>query len=392
MTEALYLLAFSCYVIFFYLQTTTFAMRVPGVIYSIVRGALFFCGLYRLYLYRKDYSLLEVTALASFMGLGLFYLIAGGDTLVLDASLITVGACRVSLRKIGIIYIYIGVLISILALICSQTGVIPDYVFQTNYGENDHLRHSFGIIYPTDCFAHVFYLVITYLIVRWKRITYIELSLTAILLAVAFYFTHARVDMAGAVLMLIIVLILKTRGFKPLNISDRITKPVVSLMMPLFAVFITVVTYFYDPENSLMYVLDSKLSYRLSLGKTGMSLYGFKLMGNSSFAENGNANGGIRNYSYVFYDSAYIKYLFKYGVVLLLVLFVIYALIGIRLIRERMLYGMVFISILALSFIIEHHMLELSYNITLVLLTADISTILQTEPLINKYSKNGIIT
>jgi hypothetical protein len=41
-----------------------------------------------------------------------------------------------------------------------------------------------------------------------------------------------------------------------------------------------------------------------------------------------------------------------------------------------MLYAMVFIGVITASFIIEHHMLELSYNITLLVLTADISTIL----------------
>ena len=316
--------------------------------------------------------------------------------MVLDAALMTAAAYKVSFKRIGIIYVFTGLFISLLALVCSQTGVITDYTFLTNYGENDRIRHSLGIIYPTDCFAHIFYIAVIYFIIRWKRITYAEIIGAGAVFAVFFRLTSARADLAGALLMLLLVLVMKLTGYKGIKVNDKLrtagARVFSCILMPVCAVFILAVTYLYDSSNSFMYVLDSRMSYRLSLGKTGPDLYGFKLLGSPNFAENGNANGGIRNYTYVFYDSAYIKYLFKYGLLLLAVLFVVYALIGLRLYSSKMFYAMVFISVITLTYIIEHHMLELSYNITLLLLTADISTILQSSPYINNKKSNGIIT
>lgn len=390
-TEALFLTAFSFYVIFFYLQTTTFILDIPGEYYSIIRGVLLACGLYRIYVFKDELGIPVISVLSLFVGLGLFFAVSRADTFVLDAAIITAGAVNVSFKRIGIIYVYIGALISLLALVCSRTGIIPDYIFHTNYGVNESVRHSFGIIYPTDCFAHIFYLAVIYFILRWKRITYFEIAGAGVVFAGVFYFTRARIDMISAVLMLIAVLVCKLFKFRAIKIGNKIKAVTVSALMPVCAAAITVITYFYDETNSFMYSLDAKMSYRLSLGKIGMGLYGFKLLGNPNFAENGNANGGVRNYAYVFYDSAYIKYLFKYGIILLVVLFVIYALIGIRLIRKDMLYGMVFVGLITMTLMIEHHMLELSYNITLLLLTADISTILQCGSPIYINNKNGIM-
>ena len=390
LSEALYLAAFACYISFFYLQSTTFTMDVPGLIYSLVRAVIAGCAIYRLILWRSDINAFAAVALSVMTGLGIFFLISRGDIMVLDAALIMAGAYKVSFKRIGMMYVFVGVTVSLLALICSRTGVIPDYTFMTNYGENERVRHSLGIIYPTDCFAHVFYLAIAYFLLRWKRVTYREIAAFAVIFVVLYHFTSARVDFACAVLMLMIILICRITGFKDV-VPDGLKKIFAVVLMPLCAAGIVILTYLYSVNRGIMLRLDAILSYRLSLGKTGMDLYGFKLLGSASFAENGNANGGVRDYQYVFYDSAYIKYLFKYGIILLLVLFVIYALIGLRLKSSRMYYAMVFISVITISFVIEHHMLELSYNITLLLLTADISTILQMPPHININNKNDIM-
>lgn len=391
-TEALFLTAFSCYVIFFSLQTTAFTMAVPGMLYTVIRGVLFFCGLYRLYAWRSETGALTGTALAALMGLGIFYLVARRDTMVLDAALVMAGAYRVSFKKIGAVYVFTGTFICLLALVCSQTGIIPDYTFLTNYGENERLRHSFGIIYPTDFYAHITYLTATYFLIRWKRVTYPEIIGAGVIFAAAYYFTSARADMIGAALMIVLMLICKIRNYGETKFPSKIRKVFLCALMPLCALVTAAVTSLYDPGNAFMYRLDSVMSYRLSLGRTGMDLYGFKLLGNANFAENGNANGGVRDYTYVFYDSAYIKYLFKYGLILLAVLFFVYALISLRLYSSKMQYALVFTAVITVSFMIEHHMLELSYNITLLLLTADISTILQNGSYIKINNRNGIIT
>ena len=390
LSEALYLAGFACLLVFFYLQTTTFTMDVPGPVYSLLRGVLCFCAFYRISIYRDEIGPATGAVLAAFMGLGVFFLIARGDTMVLDIALLTAGAYKVSFRRILTIYVFTAAFISLLALLCSQTGIIPDYTFLTNYGADESVRHSLGIIYPTDCFAHVFYIAAAYFLLRWKRVTWYEIAGAAVVFAVLFFFTSARADLGSAVLMLILIAAAKISGYR--DLMPKVLKKVfVWVLMPVCAAVIMVLTYLYSESSPLMLKLDAMTSYRLSLGKTGLGLYGFKLLGAPNFAENGNANGGVRNYTYIFYDSAYIKYLFKYGIVMLAVLFIIYALIGLRLISSKMFYAMIFVGVIAASFIIEHHMLELSYNITFLMLTADISTISHQVPLLNNNNKNGIM-
>ena len=391
-TEVLYLAAFCLYIIFSYLETTTFVLRDFEILYAVIRGAVFSVALIRLHRYRDDVSKATLLLLAIFLGLGMFYLFSRGDYMVLDSALFISGAVGISFRKIGILYFYIGCFISLAAVICSRTGFIADYRFLTNYGGDAGIRHSLGIIYPTDCFAHIFYLAIVWFIIRWKRVTFPEICVAAAIFGILFRLTKARADVIFAAVILAVMLVLKICKFKVPAINKKAACVITSIVMPSCALGIILITYFYDMSNALLTRIDRTLSYRLSLGKAGMDLYGFRLLGNASFFENGNANGGIRDYAYIFYDSAYVKYLFKYGVLLLIVLFALYAMIRIRMIKNDMAYGLLFITVLSLSYMIEHHLLELSYNITLLLLTADISTILQSPTYVNGNGRNGIMT
>ncbi|MCQ2516055.1 MAG: hypothetical protein MJ094_04250 [Saccharofermentans sp.] len=386
-SEATFLAAFTCFLILKYLEGTTFTVDYPDAIPSLLRAIILSVGLYRLIQFRGAFSRFSLSVLGCLFGLGLFFLINRGDYFILDMSITMLGAIGVPFKRIGALYIYVAVFISLLAMVCSQTGLISDYVFYTDIGSNLVTRHSFGIIYPTDCFAHLFYISIVYFIVRWKRITYLEIGVIGVLAITLFYFTGARAGFVGSIFVVISILICKIFKYRRIVTNSKIQSLIGALVMPICAAFIILLTWFFNPNNTKYVKLDNMMTQRLSLGKAGFDLYGFSPLGKSYFAENGNANGGIIRYAYVFYDSSYIKTIFKYGVIVLLLAIIVYALISIKLAHSKSFYAVIFITAIAISCVIEHHIWELSYNISFLILTADMSSCLQSTPYIINNNK-----
>lgn len=382
-SEAVFLAAFSCLLILQYLEGTTFVLDAPDFCYVIFRSVLLCVGLYRALEGKNLVSKPTLLTLGAFLGLGIYFLISRGDYFIFDMSVVMLGAIGVPFKRIGGLYVFIGIFISVLAFVCSKLGVIPDYVFYSQIGSKTITRHSFGIIYPTDFFAHFFYLCIVYFILRWKRITYWEIGIISGLGVILFIFTGARADFLCLAMVVAGALICKICKYKEIKIKDRYKALIGALLMPVGAIFIIVLTWLYKPYHPVYSKIDSMMTQRLSLGRLGFDLYGFTPLGASNFAENGNANGGITKYEYVFYDSSYIKMLFKYGIIVLALVLVIYALISIKLTSSKMFYAIVFISAIALSCIIEHHIFELPYNLSFLLLTSDVSSCLQSTPIIN---------
>ncbi len=378
-SQAVYLAAFSCFLIFGFLESTTFTIGAPDAVVLIIRAVLFAVGIYRVLICKDEIPKASLIIVAALLGLGLFFLIARGDYFIIDMATVMMGSIGIPFKRIGCLYIFINGFLGLMALICSQTGVIPDYVFYTDIGTKMVTRHSFGIIYPTDCFAHLFYMGIAYFIVRWKRITYKELGVIAAISVILFMLTGARAGFLCMALALIMVALCKFMKYGEINISDKVKTTIGALIMPVGAAFMLLLTWFFKPYNELYARVDNIMTQRLSYGRLGFDLYGFTPLGSANFAENGNANGGIFNYDYVFYDSSYIKMLFKYGFIVLILVLAIYALISVRLVKNKMFYAVIFIVAIALSCVIEHHIWELPYNLSFLLLTADMSSCLQSN-------------
>ena len=72
---------------------------------------------------------------------------------------LVIGAYGVSFRKIVKVYCGIGIPFLLCCIVSSHTGLVFDYIVQDWNGVRP-LRHSFGIIYPTDFAAHVTSLVL----------------------------------------------------------------------------------------------------------------------------------------------------------------------------------------------------------------------------------------
>ena len=271
------------------------------------------------------------------------------------------GATGRSFRMVLPLTLIEGTILMAGAFAASQTGMIEDLVYSGN-------RHSFGIIYCTDCAAHVLFLMLTWLMLR------IELLRLRDLLPLPFclcfmYFTHAKTNILCSLFMItgtVIYIVTARRWGRRIW---KIPAAVLCFSYPVSAAVSLGMALFADIENvSLRTALDSvdrSLVKRLEMSRRAfeenpVTWFGAKIK-EKSF---GGKVGGFEGWDkYFFIDNSYIRLLFFGGIILFVLLLLIMTWAQLRCFASGN-YGCVFLlSVVALTCIMEHHLSEFYYNV-----------------------------
>lgn len=275
-----------------------------------------------------------------------------------------IGAMDVDYKKILRIAFWINAGTLALAFIGSCSGVVRDLSYEV---ASTH-RHSFGIVYPTDFAARIFFL----LLAGW--VLYENAHIIVSVLTVIFwawfinYFCRARCS--GIALFLLIAAILyeyffckkELVGRLPIRIIDRFCV----WSTPIFAMCMIGFSLIYDENIHWMAALDNMVTQRLSLSKEAINQYGFTLFG-TAFAQEGAGGTTAYNFFYNFLDSSYVLIVLRYGVIvfgLLLTLAVYQNRIVLSRNHRKLLLAGVLVGVHG---IVEHHMPEINYNIFIIL-------------------------
>ena len=282
---------------------------------------------------------------------------------VIETVLLIVGAHGVDARKIVRVWCVAAAAALIGAMVLSLAGVIENLTYQ----RGGRLRYAFGIIYPTDFAAHVFFLAAGVGWLRRQRISYVELGIFAALAVFCAVACGARnnavcILVLAAWLAVVKVGCRRNARWRP----SRALQWVMCLSAPLLAVAIIALSRVYSSSVGWMAALNRLLSGRLVYGRKAfntlaLSRFGIdvEMVGRGGTTE---LTDGI-----FFLDSSYVNALFCFGVVVLaavLTAFVVCAL------RHKRLGDWARLGVLAaaaLQCLLEHHMLELSYNVFLLL-------------------------
>jgi hypothetical protein len=108
--------------------------------------------------------------------------------------LMILGAAGKSFRRILTIWLILATVLMAAAFFASQAGIIEDLVYKGN-------RHSYGIVYCTDCAAHVLFLMISYVMLRLYNFYVWEYGV--LLFGLAFMWgTGGKTNIAGSVLLI----------------------------------------------------------------------------------------------------------------------------------------------------------------------------------------------
>lgn len=332
-----------------------FELRMDGLLHFAVVNALI-CGIIALLLQDSiRQALFEVVLLAAGF---LHWKFGAGKYEYFVLCVLIVGMTGRSFKMLLTIAFSIGTAMMAAAFATSQLGVITDLVYEGG-------RHSFGIIYCTDCAAHILFLMIMYVFLRLDTIHLVE-YITLILVYAIMMMTKAQSDVFCGFLLLAGVLIYRLTRRWHNTILVRVLSMIGSFSFFVCALVSFAVTLGFDRESRKM---RRKLRYsmirRLEMNQDALKEHPFSLFG-AKVEEHG-FGGRTENLpswdEYFFIDCSYIRLFVIGGALLFILILLIMTYAQIRCFVFKR-YGLVFLlALVAVSCIMEHHILEYYYNV-----------------------------
>lgn len=272
------------------------------------------------------------------------------------------GSDQVSFEKILKVYLLIVGAIVFLAFSASMLGVIPNLQYEVG---TRGIRNSFGIIYPTDCGAHVFFWMLTFFYLKGRNLRGVHYLIGILTAWAVYHFCNARID-AGSILLITVLFGLGnfiswdskcSRRIK--RIWERLWERLGVFVMPLLALISILLTYFYREGSGIWAKMDSTLAARFNLGKQAFEDYGLKLFG-QKIPMNGNGGTLDLQEEYFFLDCSYVNILLTWGLILFLIVIALY-IYGCKKSRKD-LYFQYAIALIAVNCVIAHHLMDVAYN------------------------------
>lgn len=282
------------------------------------------------------------------------------------------GAKGINFRALVEWFFKIGVIMTIFIILSSQVGIIRDLV----YLRNGFSRHALGVNYPTDFGAHVLNLVLAYCYIFFKKLNwkyYLIIFLIDILLMLA---TQARLDVV-AILLIIPVMKIAQSAFYNHSISRNIAS--FFWIFPPVLTYITIIaSYFYNSSNHIFHIFNKIFSQRLRLSHLGIERYGIHPFGNLVVEHGFGGSKGFHSFyttamskQYFYIDSSFMRLFIIYGIVIGIIFVTIMTIISLQSVikREYCFAGIMLVA--SIGFLIEPHLLDISFNPFLIALLAD---------------------
>ena len=335
LTDILYFLSFIVCYSWGFINTTmfkndfsdAFKAQMDGLFHFAVINALI-CGVIALLLQKNlQLAVFEIALLASGF---LHWKLGAGKFEYFVLCVLIVGMTGRSFKVLVSIALAIGSAMMAVTFAASQLGIITDLVYKGG-------RHSFGIIYCTDCAAHILFLMVMYVFLRLDSLNIVEYA-ALILVCAIMMMTKAQSDiMCGFLLMGGILLYRLTRRWhrkKPVRI-------IASIMSFSF------------------------LTRRLEMNQEALRDHPFSLFG-SQIEEHG-FGGRTENLpgwdKYFFIDCSYIRLFVIGGFLLFIMILLIMTYTELRCFAYRR-YGFLFLLVVvSIACLLEHHLMEYYYNV-----------------------------
>lgn len=262
-------------------------------------------------------------------------------------------------------------------VICSQNGVLPDLVF---HGAD----HSLGFIYPTDCAARLLFLLLLILCLRGGQIGVGGFGVL-ILAAGLMQFLCGSATSFGCLLLLILgTAVHRSGAFGRLSEGvQNIFLLVASFIYPLLAILFLLLVCFARPVvYFLRYSLrvPSTFTSRIWLARKAFDNYPLTLSG-AHLPIVGYGGSTTLPKNYFFLDNSFVDLLMEYGILLFVALMVLMTVVQIRLLERHLYYQMFLICVTAVSFFMEAHMMDLSYNVFLLMALGSLDSLVPHVPL-----------
>lgn len=269
-------------------------------------------------------------------------------------ALLVLGARNIEFKKILKVYICEVSLIVIIVFISSMLGVIENLQYVSPRG----IRNSFGINYPCDFAAYIFFILLSIFYLMKDKIAWWGYLFGLLIAYVLYKFTYARLDCSCIIILSLAFMFIKFLSPK-LEGKLKVVRIILCLTIVIMFVLSILLSYYYNPTIAWMQKLNNIFSTRLALGKEAFSRLKVNFFG-QFFLMVGNGGSTEPRANYFFLDNSFIYILFRYGIVFELLIVSSFVVSSYK--RRYDLFFIVAIAIIAINATTEEHLAFFQYN------------------------------
>lgn len=279
-----------------------------------------------------------------------------------------VGAKDVDFKKILKVYLVISVTFMVMAFSASQYGLIEDLQYYAVREDGIYFRKSYGIVYPTDYAAHLFYMILATVVLFDEKISTMSKVWLSLLVAGSVYFTSnaqtTTLCLIGFAVLCVLAEIIK----KYMMYVEKVLRWIPVLCASCFLGL----SLLYDSNRQWMVRLNELLSGRLELSKIAFDNYDIRIFGQNIF-EIGRGSSIEWKENYFFLDDAYVSILLRYGIVLFVITLVSMMFLSKRASDDRKFIIVIALVAISVHSIMEHRLIDIAYNPMILALFASLT-------------------
>lgn len=371
-SEYLYLLGLTIYVLVSYTRGTmivnNFGINIVTMTYALYLGS--FLVVLKILLYDDIFNWKYLACLI----LTIFFFSIGKQAKDFDLFyyfIFIIGANNIDFKRILKVFLVVNIVGIVITLGLVNLGLIKNVVITRT--DSPAVRYSLGAIYPTDFAARIFFMLVAYFCLKDYKLTIPQSISVFAIIILTYLITDTRLDFLLMLLAFVSVLL----SDKVLKLLQKIAAKYVYIGT-VGGIFLTIMLgYIYRPGNVLLDKINSLLSGRLFFEYIAFKDYNVDLLG--QFVYQNGSGGGFKITNYFFIDSSYVRYLLMYGLVGYISIVIILLLLERKLLNEKKYTILISVILVLLSSVIDQHILGISYNIFLLALTANLSSLGESE-------------
>jgi len=309
--EIIFTLAYGFYLLICFYGTTMFMEKayISSLIYTVVRLLILGCAFAMIVITRRKFSVIQLVSTAIMGLLMLLIVFSTGYTTLIDLYAICLFLFFIKPRIVFEIFtISMFCFMGITILACAF-GIIKNIGFN----QSEHIRYAFGFIYPTDFAAHCLYLLLSYYVIKKRKISFMDIVACIIIAYLLYSFSFARLDSILIILSIILFVIFQA---KPTLIHSKVVKALFIFSFPVMLVLSILLVFNYNPSNLIFKSINLLINNRLDQAYIGWNKYGLSLFGKAIKMQGygWSAAGFDNELGYFFIDNGYIQTLLCYGV------------------------------------------------------------------------------
>lgn len=359
--QLIYEISFVIYFVIAFFQTSTYTAYFPTNLLHELAFIPLVLVLFKVFFYDSD-TLKKIVVNILILSLLFITWRKSGEFILFPLGIFVLGARNIKFKRIIYIYLIVGTTLLAFIFFSSLMGLTKALTF---YRDQNTVRRAFGIIYPTDFAAHVLYLVLAYCYLNFRKLSWKSYFIFVLIALFLIKFSDARLN-AYALILVIPVMMIGQRAQKGYLLSKKIANFYWTLPI-LGCYLLTFISYIYSPGKKIMDKFDSLLSGRIALSHQALDRYGIKLFGQHVHENGFGAARGIKNLSvnmnnYFYIDSAFLRLLIIYGLIMAVIVILCMTRISWDSIKKGDYALASIMVIVTISAIVEQRLCDMGYD------------------------------